>query len=348
VLFESGHPGVTESPAKASTKRSPSDQRLDQLQQELTSSREYLQSIIQDLEAANEELQSANEEILSSNEELQSTNEELDTAKEELQSTNEELNTVNDELNARNDELSYVNSDLVNLLTAVPAAIVIVAADLKIRRFTPLAEQVLNLIPTDVGRPLGDIKPNIDVSDLEDLTREVIETVSVRELAARDRSGRAYVVRIRPYKNQEQRIDGAVLAFVDVDVSNRIDADAAVKDFAQAFLDSQPAHLVLLSEELRVLAAKDTLMPVIGGGINAVRGRLFLEVRHRQWDRPALAAALARLRSTGEPFTGVSVSLQLPRKRDVVVDGQRLGGSNAFPPMLILTVHGVEPAGPAE
>ncbi len=171
--------------------------------------------MIQDLEAANEELQSANEEILSSNEELQSTNEELDTAKEELQSTNEELNTVNDELNSRNEELSQVNADLMNLLAAVPAAIVIVTADLRIRRFTPLAEQLLNLIPTDVGRPIGDLKPNLDVPELDDLTRDVVDNITSKELEVHDRGGRVYSLRIRPYKDQENRIDGAVLSFID-------------------------------------------------------------------------------------------------------------------------------------
>jgi two-component system CheB/CheR fusion protein len=131
--------------------------QIDMLQRELAASREYLQSIIQELEAANEELQSANEEILSSNEELQSTNEELDTAKEELQSTNEELNTVNEELHARNEELSRVNSDLVNLVGSVQIAIVIVTTDLRIRRFTPMAERVLNLIPADLDRSIGHI-----------------------------------------------------------------------------------------------------------------------------------------------------------------------------------------------
>jgi two-component system CheB/CheR fusion protein len=215
VLFE--QPARAKPPASA--KRRPKGEhvaRVAYLQQELSSSREYLQSIIQDLEAANEELQSANEEILSSNEELQSTNEELDTAKEELQSTNEELNTVNEELNTRNDELSRLNSDLMNLLAAVPAAVVIVSSDLRVRRFTPLAEQILNLIPSDVGRRLGDIKPNLDVLDLPDLTREVIETTQSKELEAQDHSGRRFTLRIRPYKNQENRIDGAVLAFVDV------------------------------------------------------------------------------------------------------------------------------------
>jgi two-component system CheB/CheR fusion protein len=219
VLFEQrahDRAGAERRPRSKKQRRAKDDSRITYLQQELSSSREYLQSIIQDLEAANEELQSANEEILSSNEELQSTNEELDTAKEELQSTNEELNTVNDELNTRNDELNRLNSDLMNLLGAVPAAVLIVSADLRVRRFTPLAEQILNLIPSDVGRRLGDIRPNLDVPDLQELTQEVIQTVQVKELETADRSGRRFTLRIRPYKNQENRIDGAVLAFIDL------------------------------------------------------------------------------------------------------------------------------------
>ena len=114
--------------------------------------------------------------------------------------------------------MSLVNSDLINLLSAVPAAIVIVASDLEIRRFTPLAERVLNLIPTDVGRRLGDVKPNLDVEDLEDVTRKVIDTVTVRELKAADRDGRSYAVRVRPYKNLQNPIDGAVRSFMETSV----------------------------------------------------------------------------------------------------------------------------------
>ena len=194
---------------------------LLELRQELAASREHLQSIIQELEAANEELQSANEEILSSNEELQSTNEELDTAKEELQSANEELNTVNEELHGRNDELSRVNSDLVNLLASVEIAIVIVASDLRIRRFTPMAERVLNLIPADIGRPISQIKPNIDCPDLEQIIRHVIDHVTPQEREVRDRQGNEFSLIVRPYKNIDNRIDGAVLTLFDVDKAAR-------------------------------------------------------------------------------------------------------------------------------
>src|SRR5207244_3499688 len=151
--------------------------------------REYLQSVIEEQESTNEELKSANEEILSANEELQSTNEELQTAKEEAQSANEELATVNEELRHRNAELGRVNNDLVNLLSGVSIPIVMVSRDLRIRRFTPLAEKTFNLIPTDVGRPISDIKPNLNVPDLGRLITGVIDTLTPYEGQVRGSNG---------------------------------------------------------------------------------------------------------------------------------------------------------------
>ena len=228
VLFEPASPapirGAGRRPLKNKQAAPTEAEHVRRLREELAASREYLQSIIQDLEAANEELQSANEEILSADEELQSTNEELDTAKEELQSTNEELNTVNEELQARNEDLSQANNDLVNLLGSVQIAIVMVARDLRIRRFTPMAEKILNLIPTDVGRPIGALKPNIDCPDLEKLIVEAIESVSTKERQVREHNGKPYWLRIRPYKSVDNRIDGAVLALVEADAEKSGDS----------------------------------------------------------------------------------------------------------------------------
>jgi len=121
------------------------------LKQELASTREHLQSIIESHEATNEALTVEHEEVLSANEELQSTNEELETAKEELQSSNEELTTLNEELQNRNAELGQLANDLSNLLVGVSIPVIIVGGDRRIRRFTPAAEPLLNLIPTDVA-----------------------------------------------------------------------------------------------------------------------------------------------------------------------------------------------------
>lgn len=191
--------------------------QLARLKQELTATREYLQSAIEQQEAANEGLQSANEEVQSSNEELQSINEELETSKEEIQSTNEELSTVNDELQNRNLELSQSNNDLTNLLSSVQMPIVMVGSDLRIRRFTPAAEKLFKLIPADVGRPMGDIKFNLEVSDLEDLVVATIDSVTTHEREVQDKSGSWHLLRIRPYRTMENKIEGAVLLLVDID-----------------------------------------------------------------------------------------------------------------------------------
>src|SRR5437879_4355880 len=201
-----------------------SDRQSSHLEQELVATKRYLHSLVEDKEASNEELQAANEEILSSNEELQSTNEELQTAKEELESTNEELHTVNEELHNRNFELTEANTDLVNLLSSVNIAMVMLGRDLRIRRVTPGGGKRFGFLLTDVGRPITNIRPNIDVPDLEQMISEVINTVSVKERDVQDREGHWYSLRILPYKTLEDTIEGAVLTLVDInDLKNNLE-----------------------------------------------------------------------------------------------------------------------------
>ncbi len=230
VLFEDsspasrGHKPVVADAASQQRVDAPGSPDPDRarLEQELRATREYLQLVIEQQEAANEELQSANEEIQSANEELQSTNEELETSKEEIQSNNEELTTVNDESNNRNAELHRVNNDLVNLLGSVQMAIVMLGPDLRVRRFTPMAEKLLNLTPGVIGRPLADIRLNLDgLPDLEPLLTAVLATGSVNELEVRDKHDRWYSLRLCPYRTLENKIDGAVVLLVDVDAVKR-------------------------------------------------------------------------------------------------------------------------------
>jgi two-component system CheB/CheR fusion protein len=193
-----------------------SQREIGELRRELATSKESLQAIIEEQEATNEELKSANEEIESSNEELQSTNEELETAKEELQSTNEELTTLNEELSNRNLEMMQINSDLNNLLASIQLPIVMVDSKLLVRRVTPAARNAFNILQSDVGRPIGDLKPNVDIPDLEELLREVIESLTMRERKVTDREGRQYSLRVRPYRTTDNKIDGAVITLVDI------------------------------------------------------------------------------------------------------------------------------------
>jgi two-component system CheB/CheR fusion protein len=197
-------------------------QEMEMLRQRLAATQEDLHSIIEEQEASNEELQSANEEILSSNEELQSTNEELETAKEELQATNEELTTVNEELQNRNAELTGINNDLINLIASVDIVIIMLSQDLRIRRFTPSAQRVMNLIAGDIGRPLRDINTRLRHPGIERMIAEVIDTMTVKEQDVQDADGRWYSMRVRPYRTVDNKIDGAVLALVEIDELKRL------------------------------------------------------------------------------------------------------------------------------
>src|SRR5712692_7096451 len=197
LFFEEGVGGVPPVPARG---RAPKLRPAGERRAEELAAAQRLQAISEEHEAALEELRAATEEAQSSNEELQSTNEELETSKEELQATNEELTTVNDELNNRNVEMSQVSNDLGNLLTSTHVPIIMVGADLRIRRMTPVTERALNLAPGDVGRPIGHLRLSVEVPDLEALLREVIETLTVQEREVEARDGRWYSVRVRPYR----------------------------------------------------------------------------------------------------------------------------------------------------
>ena len=220
VIFR--EPGAIETKSvskskKKKGKKSASETEVGHLREELSATKESLQAIIEEQEATNEELKSANEEIESSNEELQSTNEELETAKEELQSTNEELTTLNEELSNRNLEIMQMNSDLSNLLSSIYLPIVMVDNTLTIRRATPTARDAFNITDSDVGRRMTELNPNIDIPDIEKLFHEVIDTLTVREREVRDKKGRLYSLRVRPYRTADNKIDGAVLTLVDID-----------------------------------------------------------------------------------------------------------------------------------
>jgi chemotaxis methyl-accepting protein methylase/signal transduction histidine kinase/chemotaxis response regulator CheB len=256
VLFEEVVTPEAEAPSSPGRRRrSPSkkqDRRMPRVEHELAATKEYLQSLIEEHGRTNDDLGSANEELVSGNEELQSMNEELETAKEELQSTNEELTTVNDELHDRNHEVSEINSDLLNLLATVDIPIIILDRERRIRRFTPKARSILNVLPSDKGRQIDDIKPNIDAGDLDRQIAEVIETMAMKESEVQDREGRWYRMQIRPYKTAENKIDGAILSLVDIDaLKHHIGEAQQARSEAESANRAKDLFLAVLGHELR-------------------------------------------------------------------------------------------------
>ncbi|MEN6293496.1 MAG: CheR family methyltransferase, partial [Methanobacterium sp.] len=180
-----------------------SDARIKELEEELRVTKDRLHTTIEELETSNEELKSANEELQSMNEELQSTNEELETSKEELQSLNEELLTVNTELQNKVDQLSEVNDDMNNLLNSIEFPTIFVDKNIEIKRYTKEATELINLIPTDIGRPLEDIVSNVKYEDMINDIKEVRDRVIFKEKQVHSKEGKWYLARIIPYKTTE-------------------------------------------------------------------------------------------------------------------------------------------------
>ncbi|MHC5863219.1 PAS domain-containing protein, partial [Nostoc sp.] len=261
--------------------------------QERVATHEYLQAVIQEQEDINQDLKVANEEILSSNEELQSSNEELETAKEEIQATNEELNTTNEELRSRNLELHQVNNDLTNLLASINIPILILTSDLRVRRFTPMAQRLFNLIPADAGRPLSDIRANLDVPELETLILEVQDTLSIKELEVQTLGGHWYNLRIRPYRTTENKIDGVVLVLIDIDVLKRsaVTLEQA-RNYAEGIVETVQVPLIVLDSDLRVNKANRSFYETFHVSPLETAQSLIFELGNGQWNLPGLRSLL--------------------------------------------------------
>ena len=229
-----------------------SDVRVAALQQQLRAKEEYLQSTCEELESSAEELKSSNEEMQSVNEELQSTNEELETSKEELQSVNEELATVNTELQTKVTDLSRANNDMNNLLSGTGIATLFVDQQMRILRFTPCASEIINLIPGDVGRPVGHIVSNlVGYETLVADVKAVLDTLVPKETEVRTTGGKWFKMRIQPYRTLDNVIEGAVISFADItEIVRTRDALREANDLLRLAVVVRDAHDAITVQDL--------------------------------------------------------------------------------------------------
>jgi two-component system, chemotaxis family, CheB/CheR fusion protein len=312
------------------------------LQQELASTREVLRAIIEEKEATNEELRAANEEIQSSNEELQSANEEMQTAREELQSANEELTTVNDELQNRNLELGQANDDLNNLLGIMKTATVILSNDLRIRLFAPAAETLLNLIPSDIGRPLGDLRLTLQIPDLEARIADVIRTLDAREFEAQDQNGRWVAVRIRPYRTADNRIEGAVMTVIDVDTLKRSLLQAQVaRAYAEAIVETVHEPLLVLDADLRVKTANRAFYSLFQTTPAEAENHFIYHLGEGQWGIASLRELLEEILHRDMHFENFEVDATFPHagRKQLILNARRVHGEDGRAQLILLAME---------
>ncbi len=243
--------------------------RTKELEVELLRSEQRTQKLHNELEVSNEELQASNRELLASNEEMQSAN-------EELQSVNEELYTVNNEFQRKNEELNDTNNDINNLLKSTQISTIFIDSRLCIRRFILGAGQQFDLYASDTGRPITSFASPFEDLNIEDLCRKVLKTNTRYDQEIQDRKGNFYLLRMLPYVTDEERVEGVVITFVDINdlVRTRRRLTELAQKYEAIFHNTQEV-IVVVRESSKI---DEINHPLAGQQAEAMTGSYFTDL----------------------------------------------------------------------
>jgi two-component system CheB/CheR fusion protein len=314
------------------------------LERQILELREQLRNANEDHEAHVEELKAANEEVRSANEELQSTNEELSTTKEELQSANEELTTLNEELQTRNSELNISNGDLSNLLSAVDVPFLMLDNELRLRRFSEASTKLLRIQSFDVGHPIGGIDGLVDLRELVPLANGVTVTLHSQEREIQDQNGHWYLVSVRPYRTVDNRIDGVVVVFFDIDTLKRtLQAAEEARDYAEGLIETVREPLIVLDSDLRVERATSAFYETFRVSRAETEGRFLYDLGNGQWNVPRLRELLGESLFRNQSFQDLEVEHTFPHigRRRMRLNGKRISPDGARNRSVLLAIEDV-------
>jgi len=320
--------------------------RIAELERELQTTRESHQTTIEELESSNEELKSTNEEIQSANEELQSTNEELESSKEELQSLNEELQTVNAELQGKVEELSAAHDDMRNLLNSTEIANIFVDNNMRVRRFTPEATMIVNLIQTDIGRPIqhvvGNLKYDNMIRDLENVLQYLIPV----ETEVQTNEGKWFNMRIIPYRTTDNRIDGAVMTFTSIEDQKKvhIHLEASLKEaenaweLVRAIFDMSEDPMVVLDKNSCIVIANTCYLTLMDIDRKSLKGMDFISpLKKAPSQKKDLETQLKTAMETNKDFISDMMDFETASgKKNYTIKGSVLKGDKNSPYRILL------------
>jgi two-component system, chemotaxis family, CheB/CheR fusion protein len=345
VIFEDAPDMSRARPRQPTSAKAGEDESLvAQLETERDALKNEFQVTINEYETAAEELKAANEEILSMNEELQSTNEELETSKEEIQAVNEELNTVNSQLHSKIDELTGVNNDLVNFLNSSEVATIFLNAELGIKRFTPSAASILNVIAADTGRPIDHITHQFAGVDLIADAKSVLQSLAPVRKEVRASDGRWFMMTCLPYRTLDHKIDGVILTFDDVSALKRSEiAMREARQYAEGIVDTVRESLLVLDPDLRVVSANRAFYQAFQTRPVDTQNRAIFELGSGQWNIPDLRELLARIVETNSEFTDLEVERDFPLigRRSMLLNARPIDSESSQSKLILLAIDDI-------
>ena len=250
------------------------EKKFIQLEQELIHAKENLQLTIEELETSNEELKSSNEE---------------------LHSLNEELTTVNTDLENRIDQLSIANEDITNLLDNTDIASIFLDTNLCIKRFTPRTTEIINLIPSDVGRPIQHIVSNLHCVKFIDDAKAVLKTLEPITTDGKDKIGREYLIRIAPLRTVTNIVDGIVITFFNIQTDKQAETkstplelvDTDTKKLHHALVTTAPNPIIILDKECNIIATNNQFLKQFNIKNNKIIGQSIYQL-NLDWDKDHL------------------------------------------------------------
>ena len=316
----------------------------EELEKELQHTKEHLQTIIEEMETSQEELKSANEELQSTNEELQSTNEEMVTSKEELQSLNEELITLNAELQSKNEALSETSDDLKNLLNSTQVATLFLDNNLKIKRFTPYVTKIINLIQSDMGRPITDIVSNLQYDSLVKDANEVLKTLVSKETKVQTSDGGSYQLQIIPYRTVDNIIDGVVITFTDItDFRKMAERMTERTEYAEGIIRTVREPLVVLNSEMKIISANPSFYRTFHVAPEDTEGTTLYNLGNGQWNIPAMRQLLEEILPQNTQIEGFLMEHEFPivGKRRMLLNARRIAQKGSRKELILLAIEDI-------
>ncbi len=307
VLFEK----LADAPAASATEHPETDAVVTrEANEEIEFLKEQLNATIEQYEGANEELKASNEELQAMNEEMRSATEELETSKEELQSVNEELTTVNYELKGNVEELSKTNADLNNLMASSDIGTIFLDRQLRIHRFTPAAQKIFNLIPSDMGRPISDLTSSLKYEGFMADAEQVLQDLHTIEREVQLGDGTWYMTRIAPYRTSEDRIAGVVATFIDITRIKRAQAElsaishqlAAQSHRFDTIMEAVPDFIYEFDLQGRFTFVNPSLLALWGMTAEEAIGRNFHELDYTRDLATKLQGQIQEVVKTGNPL----------------------------------------------
>ena len=258
-----------------------------------------------------------------------------------MQSVNEELITVNAELQAKIEQLAAMQNDMKNLLDNINIGTVFLDMQLHIKRITRDAMKIFRLVASDVGRPLSDIKSNIEDVDLISEARTVLDTLIPIEREVHIK-GVSYLARIQPYRTLDNVIDGVVLTFTDI--SARVAEDAVANEQRELFegiVNTVREPLIVLDGELRVITASRDFYRYFQTDEQATVGRLIFQLGNNQWDIPLLRELLVDILPKNQVLENFHLEHDFPLigHKKLLLDARHIVTSKNTLPLIVLAME---------